>query len=59
MFGLFKKKTKKEMLLKKYNELKKRAYETSRINRRESDRLEYEAQEVLKEIDLIVKQELK
>ncbi len=58
MFGLFKKKTKKELLLKKYNELKKRAYETSRINRRESDRLEYEAQEVLKEIDLIVKQEL-
>tara|TARA_B100001939_G_scaffold336772_1_gene340300 strand:- start:42 stop:221 length:180 start_codon:yes stop_codon:yes gene_type:complete len=58
MFGLFKKKTKKEVLLKKYNELKKRAYETSRINRRESDRLEYEAQEVLKEIDLIVKQEL-
>ena len=57
MFGLFKK-TKKEVLLKKYNELKKRAYETSRINRRESDRLEYEAQEVLKEIDLIVKQEL-
>ena len=43
MFGLFKKKTKKEVLLKKYNELKKRAYETSRINRRESDRLEYEA----------------
>jgi hypothetical protein len=58
MFGFFKKKTKKEVLLKKYNELKKRAYETSRINRRESDRLEYEAQEVLKEIDLIVKQEL-
>ena len=58
MLGLIKKKTKKEMLLKKYNELKKRAYETSRINRRESDRLEYEAQEVLKEIDLIVKQEL-
>ena len=57
MFGLFKKKTEKEKLMSKYKNLKKMAYEQSKINRRESDRLEYQAQEILNKIDEIEKSE--
>ncbi|MBG15413.1 MAG: hypothetical protein CL853_03570 [Crocinitomicaceae bacterium] len=59
MFGLFKKKTEKEKLMSKYKNLKKMAYEQSKINRRESDRLEYQAQEILNKIDEIEKSESK
>ena len=59
MFGLFKKKTEKEKLMSKYNSLKKMAYEQSKINRRESDRLEYQAQEILNKIDELEKSESK
>ena len=59
MFGLFKKKTEKEKLMSKYKNLKKMAYEQSKINRRESDRLEYQAQEILNKIDEIEKSEFK
>jgi len=51
MFGIFKKKSKKEKLLLKYNEIKEKAYRMSKVNRKESDRLEYEANNILKEID--------
>ena len=59
MFGLFKKKTEKEKLMSKYKNLKKMAYEQSKINRRESDKLEYQAQEILNKIDEIEKSESK
>ena len=59
MFGLFKKKTEKQKLMSKYKNLKKMAYEQSKINRRESDRLEYQAQEILNKIDEIEKSESK
>ena len=35
----------------KYNEIKEKAYRMSKVNRKESDRLEYEANNILKEID--------
>ena len=51
MFGIFRKKSKKEKLLLKYNKIKEKAYKMSKVNRKESDRLEYEANNILKEID--------
>jgi|TARA_Y100001954_G_C15794115_1_gene596700 hypothetical protein len=51
MFGIFKKKSKKEKLLLKYNEIKEKAFRISKVNRKESDRLECEANNILKEID--------
>lgn len=51
MFGIFKKKSKKDKLLSQYNIIKKKAYKMSKINRKESDRLEYEANKILIEID--------
>ena len=50
MFSLFKKRSKKEKLQEKYNSLKKKSYELSKINRKESDRIEFEANMVLLEI---------
>ena len=51
MFGLFNKKSKKEKLLKKYNKIKEQAFKLSRTNRKESDKLEKEANEILLEIE--------
>ena len=51
MFGLFKKKSKKEKLLKKYNKIKEQAFKLSRTNRKESDKLEKEANDILLEIE--------
>ena len=59
MFGLFKKKTEKEKLMAQYKDLKKKAFDQSKVNRRESDKLEYEAQEILNKIDAIEKAENK
>ena len=53
MFGLFKKKSEKEKLMAQYKDLKKKAFDQSKVNRRESDKLEYEAQEILNKIDEI------
>jgi len=53
MFGIFKKKSKKEKLLEDYNNLKNRAFKMSRVNRKESDRLEYEASQLLLKIENI------
>lgn len=50
MFGLFKKKSKKEKLEKKYTSLLKEAFHLSKINRSQSDEKYAEADEVLKEI---------
>ena len=59
MFGLFKKKSEKEKLMAQYKDLKKKAFDQSKVNRRESDKLEYEAQEILNKIDAIEKAEKK
>ena len=51
MFGLFKKKSKKEKLIELYNKKKEQAFKVSRSNRKESDRLEKEANDILIELD--------
>jgi hypothetical protein len=51
MFGLFKKKTKEEILQKKYDKLIDESYKLSTINRTKSDEKAFEANEVLKQID--------
>ncbi|KAA1243098.1 Lacal_2735 family protein [Aquimarina sp. RZ0] len=50
MFGLFKKKSEKEILQKKYKELMEQAYKLSHSNRSASDDKQAEAEEVLKRI---------
>jgi hypothetical protein len=56
MFGLFKKKSPIEKLEIKYQELLKEAYKLSTSNRSQSDAKTFEANEVLKQIDLLKKQ---
>ena len=51
MFGLFKKKSKKEKLQEKYEKLLKESYDLSKTNRKESDKKAYEADLVAKEIE--------
>ena len=51
MFNIFRKKTEKEKLIKLYNQKKKKAFELSRINRIESDKLEKEAFDILKKLN--------
>ena len=54
MFGLFKKKSKKEKLQELYNKKKEQAFKLSRTNRKESDKLEKEAYDILIEIFLSI-----
>ena len=51
MFGFFKKKLEKDKLLELYNKKKKQAFVLSKSNRKESDRLEKEAYDILQKID--------
>lgn len=53
MFGLFKKKSELEVLQAKHKDLLKKAFETSKINRQESDKLMAQAEEIAKQIDSI------
>jgi len=53
MFGLFKKKTKVELLEEKYEKLQKEAYNLSKSNRTLSDQKYAEADAVLKEIEAL------
>ena len=55
MFGLFKKKSEKEKLSKLYKKIKEQAYILSKTNRRESDKLEKEASDILDKLDNIEK----
>lgn len=55
MFGLFKKKSELEVLQEKHKELLKKAFETSKINRQESDKLMAQAEEVAQKIESIKK----
>lgn len=50
MFGIFKKKSEKEKLLVKYEQLLKESYELSTINRKKSDQKNFEADELMKKI---------
>ena len=52
MFGLFKKKSEKDKLLAQYKQLEQKAFETSKINRRQSDEYEAKSHEVLLKIEL-------
>lgn len=51
MFKLFKKKSEKEILQKKYEKLMKEAHGLSTTNRKLSDDKVFEAEEVLKQMD--------
>lgn len=55
MFGLFKKKSKVEILHSKYKKLQEEAYRLSTSNRAQSDQKYVEAEEVLREIEAIKK----
>ena len=54
MFGLFKKKSEKEILQGKYKKLMGEAHALSTSNRRLSDEKVAEAEEVLKQLDKLV-----
>jgi hypothetical protein len=51
MFKLFKKKSEKEILQKKYEKLLKEAHTLSTTNRKQSDTKVFEAEEVLKQLE--------
>ena len=51
MFGLFKKRSPVEKLYEKHRALLAKSHQLSHSNRAEADRLQAEAEEVLKEID--------
>lgn len=53
MFGLFKKKSERDKLEAQYDALIKKSYELSHSNRAESDKLQAEAQEVLKKLEAL------
>ena len=53
MFGFLKKKSKQEKLQVIYNKKKEQAFKLSRTNRKESDKLEKEANDILIEIEKI------
>ena len=53
MFGFFKKKTEKEKLNELYNKKKKEAFVLSKSNRKESDKLEKEAYDILQKIEAL------
>lgn len=51
MFGLFKKKTEREKLQEKYQQLQKESFELSTTNRKLSDHKAFEADEVMKQLE--------
>jgi hypothetical protein len=55
MFGIFKKKSEYDKLMAKYQKLLKEAYTLSTSNRKLSDSKTGEANEVLKQIELLKK----
>ena len=55
MFGIFKKTTKREKLLKLYNKKKEEAFNLSKIDRRKSDEKEKEASDILDALDKLDK----
>lgn len=57
MFGLFKKKSEKEILLKKYSTLTEEAYKLSHTDRTASDKKTKEANDILEKIKIIESKE--
>ncbi|MDC1048170.1 Lacal_2735 family protein [Flavobacteriaceae bacterium] len=55
MFGIFKKKTEIEKLEIKYKALLKEAYDLSKTNRSKSDQKTFEAEEISKQIEKLIK----
>ena len=55
MFGIFKKKTEIEKLEIKYKALLKEAYDLSKTSRSESDKKTFEAEEISKQIEKLIK----
>lgn len=53
MFGLFKKKTEKEILQQNYEDLMKDWHRLSSINRSESDKKYAEAQEIMTKLETL------
>ena len=53
MFGIFKKKSEKEKLYSQYQSYTKEAHRLSTINRKLSDQMTFEAEEVMKMIELL------
>jgi len=53
MFGLFKKKSEKDKLYEQYQKLTKEAHALSTINRKLSDQKTYEAEEVMKKLEML------
>ncbi|MGO4918791.1 Lacal_2735 family protein [Maribacter spongiicola] len=51
MFGLFKKKSEKEILQSEYEKLLKESYTLSTTNRKLSDQKTFEADEIMKKIE--------
>jgi len=51
MFGLFKKKSEKEVLQQKYEKLLKESFQLSTVNRSQSDTKFAEAQAILQQIE--------
>lgn len=51
MFGLFKKKSEKEKLQAKYEALLKESYSLSSVNRKLSDQKNFEAEEIMKQLE--------
>lgn len=59
MFGIFRRKTKTEKLNLKYKSLMNEAYNLSKTNRKKSDEKYFQADEILKEIEIFTKELLK
>ncbi|SIN72430.1 hypothetical protein SAMN05444394_1203 [Algoriphagus halophilus] len=57
MFGIFKKKSKIDLLKEKYQKLQHESYKLSTVNRTESDKKLAEAEEVYEEIKALEKEE--
>ena len=55
MFGLFKKKTTEEKLYQSYKQLLEEAHQLSTTNRSLSDQKVFEAEEIMKKIDALKK----
>lgn len=53
MFGLFKKKSEKEKLMRQYEKLMKESFELSSINRSQGDAKAAEAEDVMKRIEAL------
>ena len=54
MFGLFKKKTKKEKLQEQYEKLLREAYLLSSTNRKMSDQKTFEANQIMEQITKLI-----